>query len=797
MADRFEGGAALPPNRTGAAGTASAGGFAKRAALALFLGTTVIGGAVFVAPAHAQSYAFSNVRVTGNQYVDAATIATYAGIGRGQQVSAAQLNDAYQRIMNSGLFETVELTPQGGTLTIAVRENPMINRIAFEGNNRLKDENLEKIIQSKSRRIFSPSQAEADAAAIADAYRTSGRVAATVDPKVIRRNDNRVDLVFEIREGDVSEVESINFTGNRAFSDTRLRRVLASKQAGLLRRLIQSDSYVEERIEFDKQLLTDFYRSRGYADFQILSANTEFSRERDAFFVNFNVREGQRYSFGNVTTGTDVPGLNAAEFAQSLRLKPGSTYTPTVVDENIARLERLANQKGMNFIRAEPRITRDERNQLINIEFFLTKGERVFIERIDIEGNTTTLDQVVRRQFRVVEGDPYNPREIRQTAERIKALGFFSDSKVETRPGSTSDQVIVDVDVTEQPTGSLSFGVSYGVSTGAGFSIGFSESNFLGRGQYLGLNLSSGTDDINSNITFVEPWFLDRDLRLKFTAYYNVTESSGRAVYDTRVIGIAPSLEFPVSEFGRLELKYRIAEDKISNVSPDSSAIIHRDADRGAQLTSALGYAYSFDNRKSGLNPNAGVLLRFGQEFAGIGGDIEAVFSTALAVAEMKVRNDEVTLRAEFEGGNVHMLGDDPSRITDRYFLRGKMRGFERNGLGPRDLASSNEDALGGNMFAVARFEAEFPLGLPEEYGITGGVFWDVGSVWSLDDRAGGPVGGPVSDVDDGLKWRSAIGFSIYWTTPLGPLRFNFSKALLKEDYDREQNFDLTISTRF
>lgn len=793
---------------TGANGARSGRGrgILQSSAIALFLG--LAGTAALVPVALAQSYSFSDVRVTGNRYVDTATIVSYAGLGRGQAVSAGELNDAYQRIMNSGLFEAVTISPQGSTLVITVTEYPMINRISIEGNRRLDDERLMTVVTSQPRRAYSPSQAEADAQAIIDQYRNSGRLAAIVEPKIIRRPDNRVDLVFEVREGGVSEVQSIDFSGNRAFSDARLRRVLASKQAGILRFLFQSDNYVEDRLEFDKQLITDFYRSRGYADFQVLSATTEFSRERDGFYVNFNIREGQRFRYGGVTVATDLPDIDVAAFQAALRMNPGDWYSPVVLDNNVTRLERLAVQQGKNFVRVEPRFTRHPDTGLIDVQFFLSRGERVFVERIDIEGNTTTLDQVVRRQFRVVEGDPYNPREVRQTAERIKALGYFEDATVNPRPGTRPDQVILDVDVEEKPTGSLTFGVAYGVDSGIGFSIGFSEANFLGRGQFLGLNISTIDSDTSSSITFVEPYLLDRDLRFRFNAYFNRSSDSYNSYYDTRKVGIVPSLEFPVSELGRLELKYRLSNDKLWNVQgpytdsegeyfSGSSAILHREEDEGALYTSAVGYSYSFDNRLEGLNPNAGILFRFGQEFAGVGGDTKAVITTALLAAETKVWNEELTLRAEFEAGNIHMLSGQVSRITDRYFLRGKMRGFRSNGIGPRDLSVDNKDALGGNNFAVMRLESQFPLGLPEEYGIQGGFFWDVGSVWSLDDTRGGPLGGPVSQVDDDLKWRSAIGFSVFWNTPIGPLRFNFSKALLKEDYDREQNFDLTISTRF
>ncbi len=766
----------------------------KAASVAIFLALSTASPAVF-SPAFAQSYSFSSVIVEGNERVDVATILGFLGIARGQSVTAAQLNDGYQRVVNSGLFELVDVAPQGGTLVIRVKEYPTINIVNFEGNRRLKDEKLAEITVSKSRRVYSPSLAEQDAQVIADAYQQAGRFAATVEPRIIRRDGNRVDLVFEITEGRVSEVERIAFVGNRAFSDRRLRQVLDTKQAGIFRQVIQRDTFVAERIELDKQLLRDFYLSRGFIDVQVLDGGGEMTRERDGFFVTFTVQEGQQWSIGNVTASSEVEGVDAAEFQSALRLRTGVTYSPTVIETNIARLENLALQKGLTFVRVDPVITRNERTRTLDIDFAVVRGEKIFVERIDIEGNTTTLDEVVRREFRTVEGDPFNPREVRRAAERIRALGYFADAQVEAQQGSGPDQVVVNVNLEEQPTGSLGFGVSYGVSAGLGFNINFAETNFLGRGQTLALDLSTAASSRNFSFTFIEPQFLDRDLRFGINAFFTETNQDN-ARYNTRNIGLRPSIGFPVSEFGRLDLRYSLSEDRISDLQDGSSAILAAEEAQGALLTSSIGYSYSFDNRTSGINPTGGVLLRFGQDFAGLGGDTSFVQTSALAVAERRVLNEEVTLRAIFEAGAISMIKGD-SRVTERFFGNGKVRGFEANGFGPRDLASDNEDALGGNYFASIRFEAEFPLGLPEEYGIRGGLFLDVGSVWGLDNTFGGNVGGPVVRVDDSLRVRSSVGVSLFWDTPLGPLRFNLSRPIEKLPYDKPQDFDLTVSTKF
>ena len=760
---------------------------------------------VALMPLAASAYVFNDVRIEGAQRIEPGTILSYANISRGQDVSAGELNDALQRLQNSGLFESVEVVPQGNLLVIRVAEYPTINQISFEGNRRIKDDQLAQMVQSQPRRVYQPSLAIADASGIAQAYAAQGRLAARVDPRIIRRSDNRIDLVFEIREGNVTEIERISFTGNRAFSDRRLRQVLETKQAGLLRTFIRRDTFAPERIPLDEQLLTDYYRSRGYADFRVQGVAPELARERDAFYITFNIQEGPRYRFANVNTVSEIPGVDASAFAAQNRVSRGDVYNPAVIDNTIRRMETVAIQQGLNFVNIEPRVTRNPQNQTLDLTFALTRGQRVFVERIDIEGNTTTLDEVIRRQFTVVEGDPFNPREIRNAAERIRALGYFSDAQVDSRQGSSSEQVIVDVNVEEQPTGSLSFGASYGVASGVGFNASLNEANFLGRGQSVGLTISTASDEQQASFSFAEPYFLGRDLRFGFTTWYQVTDSLN-SYYDTRSVGISPSIEFPISANGRLELRYRLAKDTLLNVhkgDPEgeppqgSSRILIEEEESGGLWSSSLGYSYKYDTRITGLDPLTGYKLNFSQDYAGLGGDIEMVTTTLLAGIESRAWREEVALRAEFEAGALHPLNDYTTRITDRFRGGSKIRGFEPNGIGPRDLAAGNQDALGGNYFWAARAEAQFPIGLPEEYGITGGLFADIGSIWGLDNTNGGSVDSPISQVDDGMHVRAAIGASIFWTTPIGPLRFNFSKAVKKMDYDDEQNFDLTISTRF
>lgn len=758
--------------------------------------------------AEAQNYRFNQVQVEGNQRIQTSTIVAYTGIERGKTVSAGKLNDAYQNIVDSGVFESVELVPKGNTLVIKVTEFPTINKINFEGNRRIKDENLSEIIESSPRRVFNPAVAEQDAAAIAEAYGVQGRLASRVTPRIIRRSDNRVDLVFEISEGDTTEVERVSFLGNQVYSDRRLRRVLETKQAGFLRAFINKDTLIEDRIDFDKQILRDFYLSRGYVDFRVNSANAEVTRERDAVFLVVDVSEGQQFSFGDITVTSEMSEADADVFRRVLKSKPGITYSPTVVETEIERMENLALRLGIDFLRIEPRVTRNDRDLTLDVEYVLTRGPRVFVERIDIEGNTTTLDRVIRQQFRTVEGDPFNPREIRRTAERIRALGFFSESDVDVREGSSPSQVVVDVNVAEQPTGSLSLGGSYSVNDGFGISLGLSENNFLGRGQRLSFAIATATEADEYVLGFVEPHLLGRDLRFSFDLGLSESDSSF-SEYDTKRAFLSPALSFKLSESSALRMSYtwnssemiaRADRSYPGGTYPSAAPTIVNEIAQGERTNSVFGLKYTYDSRLNGLDPNAGFLFEVGADYAGLGGDNEFLKTSTKFVAQKTIFNEEVTLRATLETGALHWLGNNSSRSLDRYVLSPSiMRGFEPGGIGPRDRSArpdgtTYDDFLGGNVFAVARFDAEFPLGLPDELGLRGALFYDVGNLWGLNDV---DTSGSTNIVGRDGSFRHVVGFSVLWTTGLGPLRFNFSKALKKEDFDQEQSFDLTLQARF
>tara|TARA_A200000113_G_scaffold225337_1_gene245858 strand:+ start:1663 stop:3963 length:2301 start_codon:yes stop_codon:yes gene_type:complete len=741
----------------------------------------------------AETFQIKNISVEGNNRISANAIVNYSSLNLNSSISSEDLSSAYNNILNTDLFRMVNLERRGDRLKIIVDEYPTVNEISFEGNSKITDKRLEKVLKIKPRYVFAPSILENDVESILELYKNFGRISAQVKPKVINLSDNRVNVIFEIYEGDISEIERISFVGNRSFSDHRLRRVLDSKQAGFLRRIISRDTLISERIAFDKKLLTDFYKSRGFYDFEIYDVSAELSEENDGFFVSYNIKEGPKFKLGDIKLTSKVSEISAEDFMSDLNIKKGQIYSSDTITRGVSKLERSLRLKGFNFVRIQTEVSKDMPNLLIDLELVLVRSERVFVERIDITGNTATLDRVLRRQFRIAEGDPFNPSELRDAEERIRALGLFSDVSLKVRPGKSKSMVVIDVSVGEIPTGSLSFGAGYSSARGLGGIIEYSERNFLGRGQSLSFAVKTGKDDQLYEFSFFEPMFLRNELGFGFDVSLQDTNKLN-SDYDTSSIQFQPFLIFPIGDRSKLRFEYSLIETDLANPGTVGS-IINSEVGKGKVTSSGLGYLYTNDTRLYKIGPKNGSLLQIGQQFLGLGADNRGIKSTLKAVVQRETLKEEVKLTAVIEAGNLS-LDKGSSRVVDRFFLGPqKMRGFKPGGIGPRECSSDQcntaiNDALGGESFAVVRFEAEFPLGLPEEYGLSGGIFYDIGNLWSLSETNANVI------YEEG-SWRQAIGASIFWKTPIGPLRFNFTDAISKEVYDLDESFDLTISTRF
>ena len=741
----------------------------------------------------ASTFRLNAIVVDGNNRISDEAIVNYARLSPNAALSSEELNSAYKKVLDTGLFKNVAFKQDSQELIITVEEYPTVNEISFEGNKKFTDEKLASFLVTKPNLVFTPVSLEKDLAALQAVYKNTGRYSARVQSKVINLSNNRVNLIFEIYEGGVIEIEKINFVGNRNFSDRRLRRVLSTKQAGLLRKIILRDTLIEEKISLDKRLLIDFYRSRGFADFKINDVNAEISEEKDGFFVTYNITEGPQFLVGDVKLISKIKGISASNFVDSVKIKSGEIYSPSIVQSVVNELEDKLQSNGLEFVRVRPVVKRNLNTLTLDFDLVFEKGDRLFIERIDISGNIATLDRVLRRQFFIVEGDPFNPREIKAAADRIRALGLFSDTSVTTSSGSTNSQVIIDAKVVEQPTGSLTFGAGYSSQAGLGALVEYGERNFLGRGQSLSFAINTGKDDQLYELSFFEPMFLRNDLGFGLNLSVKDTKKQN-ASYDTENLQFQPFVVYPLGERSKIKIDYSISQTDLSNPG-DVGSIITNEVNEGEVISSSVGYVFSHDTRIYKSGSDNGVVFKLGQQFTGLGGDKTALKTTIKVAAQRNAFKEDLKLTAELESGLLTYTTGD-SRVIDRFFLNSrKMRGFDAGGIGPRECSNrqcgvSNNDALGGENFAVVRFEAEFPLGLPDEYGMSGGLFYDIGNLWSLKK-----VNNDVL-YEDG-SWRQAIGASLFWKTPIGPLRFNFSDVLKKEQYDRDESFDLTISTRF
>ena len=729
-----------------------------------------------------------SVIIQGNRRIEVETILSYMQLPDDRAITAEDLNAAVRRLFDTGLFRDVQIVPGDDRLVVEVTENPSISVIAFEGNDVLSDENLEQIIRLRPRLPFTRSGAEADAQAIIEIYRRTGRYGAQVEPVIIERSENRVDLVFEINEGDVTGINSIDFVGNDRYSDRKLRGVIDTSESGFMSVFVSTDVYDPDRLELDKELLRRFYRSRGYADFTVLSAVAELAPDREGFFITFTVDEGEKYSFGTMDVQISARGLDLEEFAAVLPDDlEGDTYDAAEVEDIVDDLTDLAGQKGFAFVQVRPQANKNTEERIISITFELVEGSRIFLERIDIVGNNRTLDRVIRREVELIEGDAFDTRKIRKSRGNIRGLRYFKSVEIETEPGSADDRAVLKIRVEEQSTGGLSLGLGFSSSAGPIGNISVTERNFLGRGQIVNAAVTAAGDTQVYDFSFTEPRFLDRELLIGSRAFFVQDDRSDTSSFNVNTAGLSPHVGFPLSEDMAIRLRYELLTDDIDVGSGASRAI---QVDDGSRITSSVGYRLTYDRRSDPVEPTAGYLVAFDQQIAGLGGASRFVKSSGTFKTWYGLFDDRVIASLELETGALVSFGKD-SRITERYFLGGNnFRGFADEGLGPRDVTV--DDALGGNYLGVARFELSFPLGLPEELGVFGGAFIDAGTLFGLDETS---FAG--SSIDDGASFRAAAGALLFLATPLGPLELSFGFSLVKESFDDTEFFRLSLGTRF
>ncbi len=726
------------------------------------------------------------IRVNGAQRIEPATILTYLNIPTGQPLTEDVMNEGLKNLFSTGLFADVKIKQQGGIMLVDVVENPIINEIAFEGNDRLEDDELMSEISLRPRQVYTKTKVQNDVSRVYQLYQRDGRFAVNVEPKIIELDQNRVNLVFEIVEGDVTAIKGIKFVGNKQFDDDALRAELSTKEERWYRFFSSDDRYDEDRVKFDEELLRRFYLRNGYADFRVISSNAELSEDKEDFYLTFTVEEGPRYKIGSIGINSDLRGFDGTPLKDAITFLPGEWYD---ADEVEASVEAMSTQLGdvqYAFADIDPQVNRNAADNSVDIVFNIGESPRVFVERIDIHGNVRTIDKVIRREILLVEGDPFSKSKLAKSEQNLRDLNFFENVVIKNLQGSAPDKTVVDIEVVEQSTGELSIGAGFSTQDGPLADLRIRERNLLGKGQDLTFATTLAGKRTEFDASFTEPYFLDRDLSAGVDAFHITRDWQDESSFDQKRTGGALRMGYPLSEKWRQGLKYRFEQNEVYNVDDDASRFIIDQ--EGKRSTSAVSQRLTYDDRDSTLFPTDGLYSWLDLEYAGIGGDANYVSGDIGSSYFIPVYEKSVIFNILGEVGAIQGMGSEDVEINERFMLGGNnLRGFEKGGLGPRDIFT--DDALGGNLYYRGSAELTFPIGLPEEMGIAGHAFTDFGSLWDVDET------GP--EVVDENSIRAAAGLGISWRSPMGPVRVDFAMPYIKEDFDQEENFRFSFGTRF
>jgi outer membrane protein insertion porin family len=790
---------------------------------------TAFGAIATAVPAVAQPA--TSIVVEGNRRVEADTIRSYFHVNPGERLDSYKIDQAIKALYATGLFQDVRINPSAGRLVVSVVENPVINRVAFEGNKKIKDEQLGVEVQSKPRGTLSRPTVQSDVQRLVDIYRRNGRFDVRVDPKIIELPNNRVDLVFEIKEGEKTGVKKIRFVGNKAYGDQRLKdEIKTTETMPIFGFLQQADIYDPDRVEADRDLIRRFYLKHGYADVRVVSATSVYDPAQKGFIVTFTIDEGPRYQFGKVTIQSNVTSVDAKSLYSRLRASSGAVYNAEAVEKSVENLSIEVARRGYPFAVVRPHGDRDQATRRISVTFNIDEGPRVYVERINIHGNTRTRDYVIRREFDIAEGDAYNRALVDRAERRLKNLNYFKSVKITNEPGSAPDRVVLNVDVEDMPTGEFSIAGGYSTANGAMAELSIAERNLLGRGQFAKFAVQYGQYTKGFQVSFADPYFMGYRIGVGADLFMRQTLASNYVSYDSETAGIALRAGFALSEELSFQARYSIYQQKITlpyvlnncqyttealnfqagsgpGVQPgnpcyddgEASLAIRKELAAGRVLVSMLGYTLAYSTLDNNRNPTSGIYAEFKQDFAGAGGDVNFIRSTADLRSYYEMFSDVVAV-LHLQGGNITGWGSKDLRMLDHFQMGPNLvRGFEPAGFGPRDLTNPlRQDALGGTMYWGASVEAQAPFTfLPKDVGLKGAVFADAGSLWDYKGPTSWDVTGETLNPADSSKIRASVGVGLIWNSPFGPLRFDYSFPLLKEPYDRVQQFRFGGGTKF
>jgi outer membrane protein insertion porin family len=807
----------------------------------------------------AAAQATDTIVVEGNRRVEAETVRSYFKAGPNGQFDQVALDDGLKALIETGLFQDVKVNRAGGHIVVSVVENAVIGRVAFEGNKKIKDEQLSAEIQSKPRGTFSRAMVQSDTLRIAEIYRRSGRYDVRVTPEIIDQPSNRVDLVFTVEEGAKTGVKSIEFIGNSAFSSYRLRDVIKTHESNLLSFLSSGDIYDPDRVEADRDLIRRFYLKNGFADAQVVAAITEYDPDKKGFLVSFKIEEGLQYRVGTVDFRSSIANFDATSLRGFSRVNVGSLYNVESVEKSTEEMQIEASRRGYAFAVVRPSGDRNFESHTVSIVFNIDEGPRTYIERINLRGNTRTRDYVIRREFDLSEGDAYNRALVDRAERRLKNLDYFKSVKITTEPGSSSDRVILIVDMEEKSTGDFSISGGYSTTDGALAEVSVSERNLFGKGLFGKASVTYGQYARGVSLSFVEPYLLDYRIALGFDTYWRQQLSNSYTSYGVTTLGFSPRLGFALREDLSLQLRYSLYQQSITlasaynncnnnaantslafNPTPayiqnvlggvdptnstssgvygwgcygdgESSLPVRKELANGPTWTSALGYTLTYNTLDNTKNPTDGLLVDFKQDFAGVGGDV-TYLKTALDTKYYTSLVSEIVSVIHLQGGVLSKVGNNDLRMLDHFQMGPNLvRGFASNGIGPRDITyasyGATGDALGGTKYWGASMELQMPFWfLPKEVGLKGAVYADAGSLWGYQGPTSWAATGEVNtkacptcglQYDDSSVVRSSVGVGLIWASPFGPLRFDYAVPLTKGKYDVVQEFRFGGGTSF
>ena len=758
---------------------------------------------VLVSSAQAQS--ISNIVVEGNQRVEVETILSYMQLSPGDSFDAEKADLSVKALFQTGLFADVQIVRRGSQVVVRVEENPMVNRVNFEGNSEVKDTDLAKEVELRERMMFTRSRVVSDVNRIIAVYRRAGYYSVKVSPKIIRLPQNRVDLVFEINEGGETNVKTIDFVGNQAFDDGDLRSVVGTQEHRWWKFFARNDKYDQDRLEYDKELLRRYYLKNGFADINVISADAVLSDDASYFTITYTVEEGPRYSIADVAVNVGDAQLDPVELTKNVKTGVGDSYDAGKVDKTVENLTLEASRQGFVFAKVNPEIQRNEGQNSLNIVYNIVEGPRTYIERIDIVGNIRTEDEVIRRELRLFEGDAFNRVLVDRARRRLTALDYFDKIEFLEEPGSAPDKITLVVQLQEKSTGSINFSVGFSTVEYVIGSVSLQERNFLGKGYNVKIDTQLSFKRQNIDYAFTNPYFMGLPISAGIDLFATNSDNTDESSYESREVGGALRTGFRLDEYSSMTFRYGVSWRDIRGIDPtnDSPAVILTE---GETIKSALGVSYTWDNLDSPLRPTNGFRGQLVADVAGLGGDIYYASLEAHGWYFIPIYEESVVLKLEGNAGHIQPLTSDDVPLQDRFFKGADtFRGFMRSGVGPRQVGNSGStDAIGGTTYAIGTVEMNFPLGLPEEWGIEGAIFSDFGTVFGAPEKTeamgtGNCNFGALKDckVFDTADFRMSIGAGFIWQSPFGPLRFEGAYPLLKANYDKTEWFRFSVGTRF